>query len=138
MKKPKRKILLLLLPSAIIFLCAGIFLTVDAIKFQREGIKTQAEIVFIEQKDVNDENAEITVYVKYTVNNTEYTGKLNFYTSSFKVGSLVPIYYLQNNPSTISYARMQFFLPVLFFVSAVVCLGFCVYIFLSKQVLNEL
>ena len=138
MKKPKRKILLLLLPSAIIFLCAGIFLTVDATKFQREGIKTQAEIVFIEQKDVNDENAEITVYVKYTVNNTEYTEKLNFYTSSFKVGSLVPIYYLQNNPSTISYARMQFFLPVLFFVSAVVCLGFCVYIFLSKQVLNEL
>ena len=123
MKKSKKKLILMLFISGIIFLCAGIFLSAKATKFQRDGVKIQAEIVRIEREYDAKYREEYSVYVQYTVDNTTYTRELDYYASSLYVGLTLPVYYLPDNPSSISYAKAQFLPPVLFYVGAGVCLG---------------
>ena len=134
MKTSKKKLLIILLISGIVFLFAGIFLSLRTTKFQRDGIKTQAEIVCIEKDYGNDHKEEISVYVQYTVGSTTYTEKLDYYASNLFVGKIVPIYYLPDNPSSISYAKAQFLPSVLFYVGAGICLGFAVFIIVSNIV----
>ena len=127
MRKSKKKLFLMLFISGIIFLCAGIFLSARSTEFERDGIKIQAEIVRIECEYDAKYREEYSVYVKYTVENTTYTRKLDYYASSLYVGLKVPVYYFPDNPSSISYANARF-TPVLFYVGAGVCLGFAVFV----------
>ena len=109
-------------------------MSLRATKFQRDGIKTQAEIVRIEKDyDVNHKE-EISVYVQYTVGDTTYTEKLDYYASNLSVGEIVPIYYLPDNPTSISYAKAQFLPSVLFYAGAGICLGFAGFIIVSNIV----
>jgi hypothetical protein len=121
-----KKLFLLLVLSGVIFLCTAIFLSAKATKFEREGIEIQAEIVeIIREYDVNYKE-EITVYVRYKVENTTFTRKLDYYASDLFVGDIVPIYYLPENPSSISYAKTQFLPAILFYVGAGVCFVFSI------------
>lgn len=134
MRKSKKKLFLLLLISGIIFLCAGIFLSAKATKFERNGIKTQAEVVRIEREYDANYKEEISVYVKYTVGNTTYTRELDYYASGLYEGDIVTILYLPDDPASITYAKTQFLPPVLFYVGAGICLGFGVFVALSGVV----
>ena len=127
MKKSKAKLIILLLISGVIFLCAGILLSARSTEFQRKGIKIKAEIVRIEREyDANDKE-EISVYVQYTVDNTTYTRELDYYASGLYEGMTVEILYLPDKPSSIAYAKTQALPPILFYVGGAVCLGFAAF-----------
>ena len=76
MKKSKKLLVFLCLISGVIFLLAGFYLNSRTSEFKKNGIETQAEIVRIEKDYDTDGEEKITVYVKYTVENTTYTRKL--------------------------------------------------------------
>lgn len=85
---------------AIIAIVAGVYFTF----FQSKGFeKTTAEIVSIVElpKDFSDEETQYDVTVKYAVNGTEYTEKLDFYSPSYKVGKTINILYDPSNPAVI-------------------------------------
>ena len=54
---------------------------------------TQAEIVRIEKDYDTDGEEKITVYVKYTVENTTYTRKLDYYSFTLHEGDIITILY---------------------------------------------
>lgn len=123
MKKSKKKLFLLLCISGTIFLLAGIFLSAKATQFEREGIRIQAEVVRIEWEYDANYKEEISVYVKYTVGNTTYTRKLDYYDSGMREGDIVTILYLANSPTSITYAKTRFLPPVLFYAGGGICLA---------------
>lgn len=133
MKKHKKSLFLLLLISGLIFLCSEIFLFFRADRFRRDGINIQAEIVYIDSEYDSNGKEEIAVYVKYSVDNTSYTQKLDYYSSKLYIGEIVPIYYLEDYPTSISYARLRFLPSTLFFIGSVVCLAFSVCVLLNKK-----
>lgn len=107
-------------------------------RFEREGIKTQAEIVRIEREYDANYKEEISVYVKYTVDNTTYTRELNYYASNFHEGDSITILYLPNNPASISYAKAQAVSPILFYVGAGICFAFAIFISITSITDNKL
>ena len=66
MEKSKKKLFLLFISSFIFFL-AGLFLSLEATRFKREGVEVQAEIVRIEREYDAKNKEEISVFVEYTV-----------------------------------------------------------------------
>ena len=76
--------------------------------FQTKGFEqTTATITQIDQtwKGYNDETMEdeydYTVYVKYTVDGKEYTGKADTYDGSYVEGKEITVYYNPSNPADI-------------------------------------
>lgn len=133
MKKSKKKLFLLSLISGLAFLCVGLFLSARTTEFNRNGIKTQAEVVLIEREYDADHHEEISVYVKYTVSNTVYTRKLDYYASNLREGDTVTILYLPNDPSSITYAKTRFLPPAIFYAGAGVCFIFSVTALINKN-----
>lgn len=88
------------LAIAIIAIAAGVYLTF----FHSRGfVKTTAEIVSVNElpKDFEDEDTQFEVIVKYTVNETEYTEKLDSYSPSYKAGKKITVQYDPSNPSVV-------------------------------------
>lgn len=79
MKKSKLNFSFVFLLSGIIFLLVGIYFNLNNTEFKRNGITTTAEIVAIEKYYDLDDEEEIDVYVQYTVGNTIYKTKLDYY-----------------------------------------------------------
>lgn len=67
-------------------------------EFLKNAAKVEATIVDIEYKFMNDEKDIDKVYVKYIVNNKQYTGTLGEISSNMYVGKKVDIYYNLSNP----------------------------------------
>ncbi|MBQ3571401.1 MAG: hypothetical protein IJA15_01090 [Clostridia bacterium] len=127
-----KKKLLLLSICGVVFLLAGVFLSAKATEFDRYGIQTQAEVVQIKREYDANNKEQISVYVKYTVENTTYTRELDYYSSNLYEGKIVTILYLQNNPSLITYAKTRFLPPILFYAGATICLGSFIFLALFK------
>ncbi|MBQ8290976.1 MAG: DUF3592 domain-containing protein [Clostridia bacterium] len=121
-----------MLISGLIFLFAGIYLSAKSTKFERNGIKVQATVVRIDKEYDANGKEDISVFVQYTVGNTTYTSKLDYYASHLHEGSIVPILYLPDSPASITYAKGRFFAPVLFYAGAAVCLSFAVFVAVSS------
>lgn len=81
-----------------VFVIIGLALFVPAYSRQQEYIPAKAEIIQIYYEGKDDH----TVIVQYTVNDTVYKSKLNFYSSSFSVGQEIDILYSPENPKKIS------------------------------------
>lgn len=113
MKKSKTKLFFLYLVSGVIFLLVGVYLYLQTADFQKNGITTQAEIVLLEKNQDEKDKEEITVYVKYIVENTEYTGRLDYYSDLLREGDMVTILYLPDNPQKITYSKFNM-LPQIF------------------------
>lgn len=131
MKKSKTKLFFLYLVSGVIFLLVGVYLYLQTADFQKNGITTQAEIVLLEKNQDEKDKEEITVYVKYIVENTEYTGRLDYYSDLLSEGDMVTILYLPDNPQKITYSKFNTLPQILFFVGAAVCIGFSIVCFIA-------
>ena len=115
MKKLKKMgLFLFLVVFGVVFISVGIWLTKTSLAFKREGVLINAEIVRIDIDYDADGDEETTVYVKYTVDNNTYIQKLGYYSSALSVGDIVPIYYMPNKPTSITYGKAMFVAPFLF------------------------
>ena len=87
----------------VVAIIAGIYINF----FQTKGFeKTKATITSIEEKEDefstdSDRNIEHVVTVEYSVNGNEYEEVLDFYSPTFKEGSVVEVLYNPANPSEI-------------------------------------
>ena len=91
MKKSKTKLFFICLVCGVIFLLVGIYLTSRTSEFKKNGKTTQAEIVLIEKNYDSKGREEISVYVKYTVQNTTYTRELDYYSDGLREGDMITI-----------------------------------------------
>lgn len=107
---------------ALIFIGVGVYLSVRELEFVNGGTKTQATIVDIESYYDSDGDLNHRVYVTYEVDGTVYGGRLDTYTSSMRVGNTVPVYYMTDNPSEFTYAKLNFLFPVIFILCGVLVL----------------
>ena len=123
MKKSKKLLVFLCLISGVIFLSAGFYLTSRTSEFKKNGIETQAEIVLIEKDYDTDGEEKITVYVKYTVENTTYTRKLDYYSFTLHEGDIITILYLPDAPGKITYPKFNTVPQTLFFVGGGICIA---------------
>ena len=136
MKKSKTILFFFCLICGIIFLLVGIYLTSRTSEFKENGITTQAEIILIENSYDSKGREEITVYVRYTVENTTYTRKLDYYSDGLREGDMITILYLPNNPSKITYSKFNTIPQTLFYTGGSVCIIFSV-AFLVAIVINK-
>ena len=93
MKKSKSNFSFVFWLSGIIFLLFGIYFNLNNAEFKRNGITTTAEIVAIEKYYDLDDEEEIDVYVQYTVGNTIYKTKLDYYSDFLSEGDIITIIY---------------------------------------------
>ena len=93
MKKSKSNFSFVFWLSGIIFLLFGIYFNLNDAEFKRNGITTTAEIVAIEKYYDLDDEEEIDVYVQYTVGNTIYKTKLDYYSDFLSEGDIITIIY---------------------------------------------
>lgn len=122
MKKSKTILFFFCLICGIIFLLVGIYLTSRTSEFKENGITTQAEIILIENSYDSKGREEITVYVRYTVENTTYTRELDYYSDGLREGDMITILYLPNNPSKITYSKFNTIPQTLFYTGGGVCI----------------
>lgn len=102
-RRDEKVLVFLCLISGVIFLSAVFYLTSRTSEFKKNGIETQAEIVLIAKDYDTDGEEKITVYAKYTVENTTYTRKLDYYSFTLHEGDIITILYLPEDPSEITY-----------------------------------
>ena len=87
----------------VVVIIAGIYINF----FQTKGFeKTKATITTIEEKEAefptdSDREIEHVVTVEYSVNGNEYEEVLDFYSPTFREGSVVEVLYNPANPSEI-------------------------------------
>lgn len=103
MKKYKSYIIVLLF--GLVLIGIGVIIGVSAAKFEKNGVRTQCEIVDIRHDRGNDDNTHTDVYVKYTVDGKEYISKLGSYSSSWRIGDEFIILYDPENPARITYPK---------------------------------
>ena len=99
MKKETKPIIWELLIPIIIgigLIIAGIFFIVENEIYKKHTTETEAIITHIEQYPGTD--SDPTVYVAFSVNGVEYSGRLGSYGSSMKEGNSVKIRYKPDNP----------------------------------------
>lgn len=121
MKKSKSNFSFVFWLSGIIFLLFGIYFNLNNAEFKRNGITTTAEIVAIEKYYDLDDEEEIDVYVQYTVGNTIYKTKLDYYSDFLSEGDIITIIYLPENPHKITYAKFNMVPQILLFTAAGIC-----------------
>ena len=121
MKKSKLNFSFVFWLSGIIFLLVGIYFNLNNAEFKRNGITTTAEIVAIEKYYDLDDEEEIDVYVQYTVGNTIYKTKLDYYSDFLSEGDIITIIYLPENPHKITYAKFNMVPQILLFTVAGIC-----------------
>lgn len=142
MKKSKTILFFFCLICGIIFLLVGIYLTSRTSEFKENGITTKAEIILIENSYDSKGREEITVYVRYTVENTTYTRELDYYSDGLREGDMITILYLPNNPSKITYSKFNTIPQTLFYTGGGVCIissvAFLVAIVINKFNCNKL
>lgn len=87
----------------IVFFSAGIFVYKISSDFYKEAIKTEAIIKDIDVSysydSDGDKESDYDVLVSFVVDGKEYTGYLNSYNASMRVGGKTTIYYDPKNPS---------------------------------------
>lgn len=120
MNKSKRGRLIALLSVliGILFLGIAVFLSARSSEFRTRGIEAQAVITRIERTSDSTE-----VYVSYTADGKNYSGRLDTYVAGMETGDSVPILYLPENPSKITYARFTRLPSVVFGVVGALILG---------------
>ncbi|MGM9645871.1 MAG: DUF3592 domain-containing protein [Eubacteriales bacterium] len=111
---------------ALIFIGVGVYLSVRELEFVNGGTKTQATIVDIETYYDSNGDLNHRVYVTYDVDGTVYSGILDTYTSSMRAGKTIPVYYMTDNPSEFTYAKLNFLFPVIFILCGVLVLVFSI------------
>ena len=96
-----------------ILIAIGVFTLSQAIGFRKYGVKNDAVISEI-YYDYSDDSDNV-VWVTYTVNGIEYTARLNAYSMNMREGDTVPIYYFDEDPTKIAYAKGDIIAPVIIF-----------------------
>lgn len=134
MKKYKTYIIVLLF--GLVLIGIGMVIAINSANFEKNGIKTRAEIVDIKY-DRNNEDTRTDVYVKYTANGKEYVSLLGSYSSSWKIGDRFIILYDAENPERITYPKGNLTAQILCFsiggAIVVIIGGFIVYGAINKS-----
>ncbi len=119
MKKSNVGVIIVLLIVGCFFTFAGIMLARQDVKFQEQGISTQATITYI---DRGDEDDSATVYVTYTVDEAIYTERLGFYASWMERGQMISILYMPDDPGDIAYPNEGYIPHILLSLGGSLCL----------------
>ncbi len=98
----------------LIFLVVGISIAAYNVNFKNNALETTAVISSIERDRDSDGDTSYTVYVRYTVDGSQYERPLNFYSSGMYVGEEISIYYLPEQPNRILAKSSLSFLFILF------------------------
>ena len=101
-KNSNNKVLYLILFVGVLFIAVSVFMRVQKASYQLNGAMTNATITDIESYYDGDDYTH-RAYVEFYVNGEKITGKLDYYTDSFKVGNTVPVLYMRDNPHNFIY-----------------------------------
>ena len=113
----------------VLAIAIGIYL----VFFHSKGfIETEATIVSIEtiESDVDGEEEEHIVIVRYEVDGTAYEEELDDYSPTYHEGKTVKVYYDPKNPSTIHGGNG---LGIYFLIIGVLMLGGAIYLYLKER-----
>lgn len=83
----------------IFFVGAGIFVKISYDNFLKTAVKTTATITSIGASHDNDGDVNHSVIVEFVVDGKTYSGELNYYSSSMRIGREETIYYNPENPN---------------------------------------
>ena len=111
MKKGTKLIALCLLICTvfgIVLMIAGVYSIIDNENFKKYAIETEAIVTKIDEGTDATDHTYRYVYVKFFVNGTEYSGKLNFLPSGMKKGDAVKIRYDPDNPQKFRYSGISY------------------------------
>lgn len=120
MKKPDRIAKIVIAIVAAVCIILGVYTSIRANKFRREGVEIDALITDIVVNYSGDET-DYDVYVSFTVDGKEYSGMLDVYHAGMNEGDYVPIRYLADNPNEFAYAKMTNVVPIICFSVGIVC-----------------
>ncbi len=118
------------------FLLCGVYFTLGNAEFKKNGIKTKAEIVSIEKTYYSKDSEKTDVYVKYSVDDTIYTSRLDYYSDGLREGDIITILYLPDNPHKLTYPKFNAVPQTLFFAGAAICVVFS-FVCLMKITINK-
>lgn len=113
-----------MLVVAIVLIAASVFIFYRNADFKKNGKIATATITNIDGYYFGDDY-EYDVYVRFTVDGEDITGKLDVYKSSFYVGQVIEVIYKTDNPHNFIYRGYNNVLPFILLVAGVVvlCLG---------------
>lgn len=80
---------------------AGIFANNSMTEFRKVAIETTATVSSVRTEENSDGDTYYRVYVKYNVDDKEYTGNFNAKVR-YPIGSSITVYYASNNPNNMS------------------------------------
>lgn len=100
----------------IIFLGASVFIFRDSSEFFQEAISTEGTIsdIYLEESEKSDVHR---VIVSYKADSELMSGRLNYYSSTMKIGDQLTLYYHPDNPSRVR-GGASMFLDWIFFGAA--------------------
>lgn len=84
-----------------IFIVAGLNIFISSIEFKKVAVEGTAIITNIQEYRDSDGDISYKVFVKYTVDGTEYNKQLNVYSIDMTVGKEIVIYYNPASPTVI-------------------------------------
>ncbi len=114
MNKSRFSYLFPIIAVATIFWAAAAIIFFRTADFVKNGAKTEAVITKIDGHYDGDDY-EHDVFVRFSVDGTDYYGELNAYEAGFRVGKSVPIIYKTENPNDFIYGKRNAFISVLLF-----------------------
>ena len=109
--KTEKIVFLLFLVIGLLFLVIGTVICIKAFDYS-DKIETIGTISQIVPRADSDGNTNYNVYVKYQVSGEEYTAKLNGYSSTYRVGKEIKIYYDKNNINSIGVKSLDYIMLV--------------------------
>ncbi len=113
-----------ILPFVIVLLVGVIFIIVSCIALNSmpdkdEMIKITGKITDIERDRHGDDESH-DVYVEYEIDDQLYEDKLGYYSSSFRVGQDITLYYEEENPQKVYAEGEEGFLKIFKVIGIVV------------------
>ena len=99
--KPIKMCIIIFLIFGVVYTAFGAAFTIVNIKIKSNCIPVEAEIIDFETYYDSDHDKHTKTIVKYSVDNQEYTDKINSYNSSWDIGDSIDVYYDPQNPQKI-------------------------------------
>lgn len=124
---------LIILLTGFIFIAVALFIFVRTIKYETNGVKTDAVITDITTR-YSGSDEEYDVYVEFYVEGVRYAGKLNSYESSFYEGKSIVIYYMPDNPNDFVHGSHNHLLAFLFFAFGGTAVAVIIFLTVSEKV----
>jgi len=100
----------------IVVIIIGFIFAYETATFKQTALETTAVITKIHTyRGTSDDNDSHDVYVAFEIEDKEFRGKLNFYSSGMSEGEKIQIFYALENPNNFRYAGAGGYVTTIFF-----------------------